>query len=114
VGNAGGPITPVTIGARRQMEQVLDIACTLSCSAQGNPEVQAVLDARADTLLTLAEEALRSLPGMNLGVNTDPQRFLTSAYVSQVDYAEGEADESGAYNATVQFTVRALGRYRLT
>lgn len=114
VGNAGGPIAPVTMGARRQMEQQLDVACTLSCSGQGNPEAQGVLDARVDTLLTLAEETLRSVAGMNLGVNTDPQRFLVSAYVSQADYAEGEADESGAYNATIQFTVRALGRYRLT
>ncbi len=111
VGDARGSSEPITLGPNRQMEENYEVACTLSVTRNGTVDIQQQVTERVFALYDLAEVALRSVPGENLGVTG-----VLLAYVAgDLELTEAAAsDTNGPANAALEFTVRVRARYRLT
>lgn len=111
VGDARGTSEPVTLGPNRQMEENYEVSCVLSVTRSGTVDIQQQVTERVFALYDLAEVAVRSVTGENLGVTG-----VLLAYVAgDFELTEAAAsDTNGPVNASLEFAVRVQARYRLT
>lgn len=111
VGGAKGTSEPTALAPTRPMDEDYEVVCTLSVTQNGTVDIQQQVTERVWALYSLYEVAIRTVPGMNLGV-----AGVTWAYVAgDWELTEPPASETGGpVNASLEFHVRVRARYRLT
>ena len=111
VGDAKGSSEPTALGPTRTMDEDYEVTCKLSVSQNGTVDIQQQVTERVYALHALYEVAIRTVPGMNLGVSG-----VIWAYVAgDWELTEPPASVTGGpVNASLEFHVRVKARYRLT
>jgi hypothetical protein len=111
IGDAQGTSEPTALGPDRPMDEDYEVTCKLSVTQNGPIDIQQQVTERVYALHALFEVAIRTVPGMNLGVTG-----VTWAYVAgSWDLTEAPASNTGGpINASLEFHVRVRARYRLT
>jgi hypothetical protein len=110
IGDVRGTTESTSLGPARQMQERYDVTCTISVTQSGTADTQQQVTERAFALYDLAEVAVRSVAGENLGISA-----VVLAYVAG-DFSLTEApasDTRGPVNASIEFNVRVQARYRL-
>jgi hypothetical protein len=111
VGDAKGTSEPTGLAPTRPMEENYEVTCRLSVTQNGTVDIQQQVTERAWALHALYEVAIRTVPGMNLGV-----AGVSWAYVAG-EWEETQApasDTGGPVNTSIEFHVRVRASYRLT
>ncbi len=111
VGGAKGASEPTALGPTRTMDEDYEVTCRISVTSSGTADIQQQVTERAWALHALFEVALRSVPGMNLGVSGVVWAYAAGDW----ELTEAPAsDTGGKINASIEFHVRVKARYRLT
>lgn len=111
VTGARGVSEPTALGPDRPMDENYEVVCILSVTQNGTVDLQQAVTERVWALHALYEVAIRTVPGMNLGVPGVKWAYVAGDW----ELTEAPASETrGPINTSLEFHVRVSARYRLT
>lgn len=111
VAGAKGASEPVALGPDRPMDEDYEVTCVLSVTQNGSPDIEQQVTERVWALHALYEVAIRTVPGMNLGVPGVIWAYVAGDWELTVP---PPSETHGPVNVALEFHVRVKARYRLT